>query len=909
MPVISLERRLQAARPEVDDGEERLAAMVASRLFGPAHATPARVGRFSLLERIGRGGSGDVYAAYDPLLDRKVALKLLRADAGRMGGAGWLLREARAAARLTHPNVVAIHEVGEVGDEHAGIYVAMEFIAGTTLRAWLAGGPALAQILDVFVQAGRGLGAAHEVGVIHRDFKPENVLIGRGDGGEPRCRVVDFGLAHVAAAGEPGVAGGTVGTPAYMAPEQLLHRPVDARSDQFSFCVALHEALTGRHPFAADEPDATGQRVLARVLAGDLAPGERAAPAWLQKVVRRGLAPDPADRYPSMHALVRELEATPGRRRRGTLLAAAVTLVLASSALTVAGVQRWTAGPCGDPAEDLRGVWDEQVRDAGRAAFLASGLAHAGDVWTRLEPRIGDYAHAWRVAREQTCRARHTGGAGLGDALQLRDACLLRRRAELAGLTALLARADPETISAGIAALDQLTPLTVCDDAETLRREATALGRTDALAVHEAMRRELVTLGTWVSLGHARVLESRVAALTTRARERASPVVLAEALQLQGRVQEALGDHDAAAASLTAAVHEAVASRHDRLHAELAVRLVWIEGVLRRRSAEASTQAARAAAAIRAIGGEPLLAARLLDHRGAVASAGHDHPTAERLHREAIELRTAVTPRSPIDQAMSRSNLGLALLSQGKIDEAEANIRAALDGYQLAFGPQHPTVAAVLSNLGQAQVQAGRHDRGLELLHAALRMKERTLGPGHVALISTLNNLGSAHSELGHRALARHYYLRALAIGERELGPDSPRLEYIFHNLAFEAWQAGAHAEVIRQTSRALELQRRLYGDNNPILAPTLELLARGQLGSGQTPAAAATIERALTLAPDGTLEPVVRGSLMLSAAVIRRAAGAEPAELRPLVDTAAQLLGPAPDPDHARELAALRSP
>jgi hypothetical protein len=174
VPVTSLERQLQAARPEVDDGEERLAAMVASRLFGPTHAPPARVGRFTLIERIGRGGSGDVYAAYDPLLDRKVALKLLRPDAGRMGGEGWLLREARAAARLTDPNVVAIHEVGELGDGREGIYVAMEFIDGVTLRAWLGERPPLAQILDVFVHAGRGLAAAHEAGVVHRDFKPKS---------------------------------------------------------------------------------------------------------------------------------------------------------------------------------------------------------------------------------------------------------------------------------------------------------------------------------------------------------------------------------------------------------------------------------------------------------------------------------------------------------------------------------------------------------------------------------------------------------------------------------------------------------------------------------------------------------------------------------------------------------------
>ena len=909
VPVTSLERQLQAARPEVDDGEERLAAMVASRLFGPIHAPPARVGRFTLIERIGRGGSGDVYAAYDPLLDRKVALKLLRPDAGRMGGEGWLLREARAAARLTDPNVVAIHEVGELGDGREGIYVAMEFIDGVTLRAWLGERPPLAQILDVFVHAGRGLAAAHEAGVIHRDFKPENVLICRGAGGGPRCRVVDFGLAHVAAAGEPGAAGGTIGTPAYMAPELLRHRPVDARSDQFSFCVALHEALTGRHPFGADSPDATGERVLARVVARDISPGERAAPAWLREVVRRGLAPEPADRYPSMHALVRELAATPGRRRRRMLLAAGVTLALASSAITVAGVRGLSTATCSDPTEDLRGVWDDPVRDAGEAAYMASGLAHADDVWTRLAPRIDEYAHAWRVAREQTCRARHADGAGPDNVLQLRDACLLRRRAELAGLTTLLTRADEATVSAVIAAVDQLTPIAVCDDAETLRREATAVGPDGDPAVLESMRREIVTLKTWVIAGHAQALASRALALTARARERGSPVVLAEALHLQAHVEEARGDHDAAAASLTAAVHEAIAGRHDRLHAELAVRLVWLDGVLRRRTADAPTRVAHATAAIRAIRGEPLLAARLLDHRGAIASSDHDHATAERLHREAIALRAGLTPTSPIDQALSRSNLGLALLSQGKVDEAETNIRAALDDYRGAFGPHHPTVAAILSNLGQANLKAGRLDRALELLREALALKERILGREHIALLTTLNALGSVYSELGQRPLARHHYLRALAIGERELGPDSPRLEYIIHNLAFEAWQMGAHAEVIRHTSRALALQRRQYGDENPILAPTLELLARGQLGSGQTPTAAATIERALALAPDGTLEPAMRGSLLLSAALIKRAAGAEPAVVRSLVDAAEPLLGPAPDPEQAKELAALRSP
>jgi len=677
---------------------------------------------------------------------------------------------------------------------------------------------------------------------------------------------------------------------------------------EFSFCVALHEALTGRHPFGADEPGATREQALARALRGDVSAGPRSTPAWLRDVVRRGLAPAPAARHPSMHALVGELAATPGRRLRRRLVLAGVAATLVASAGAAAGARGWVSAPCRDLAGELDGVWDDEVRAAGRAAFTASGLAHAGDVWTRLDPRVAEYVGAWRVAREQTCHARHAGGSLVDGHLRLREACLLRRRAELAGLTGLLVAADADTVASAVAAVDHLTPIAVCDEAEVLRREAAAIDPAADLAAVEAIRQDILGLRAQVLAGHAQAVAPRAEARAAEARAH-GPVVLAEALQLRGDVEEALGDHDAAAASLTAAVHEAIAGRHDRLHAELAVRRVWLDGVQRRRFAESPARVAHAEAAIRALGGDPRLTARLLDHRGAIASREHDHATAERLHREALALRAAGSPRSTLDQAMSRSNLGLALLSQGKVDAAEPHIRAALDDYGAALGPHHPTVAAVLSNLGQAQIQAGRHERGLALLHEALARKQHALGRGHVALITTLNNLGSAYSAAGEPARAREHYLRALAIGERELGPDSAELESIVHNLAFEAWQAGDHAAVIREASRALELQQRHYGGDNPILAPTLELLARGQLGSGSPQAAAATIDRALALAPAGSLEPTARGSVLLSAAWIKRACGAAPALVRALADEAGQLLGPAPAPDQAQELAALRSP
>ena len=292
------------------------------------------------------------------------------------------------------------------------------------------------------------------------------------------------------AAGAGGPHSTLMGTPAYMSPEQLLRRPVDARSDQFSYCVALHEALGARHPFGADEPGAAGDQVLARILAGERPIGERAVPGWLRQVLRRGLMPDPAARYPSMHALLRELRSTPERRRRRSRIAAGVALVLATSAITWAGSDSVTAAPCVAVADELRGVWDARVRAASEAAFAASGVADAAELWQRVEPRIDEYADAWLAARQQRCRARHEG-SGAPELLQLGEGCLLRRRAELAGLSELLVEADERTMLAVIEALDQLTPIAVCDDVEGLRREASAIESGADLAAIEAMRRLL----------------------------------------------------------------------------------------------------------------------------------------------------------------------------------------------------------------------------------------------------------------------------------------------------------------------------------------------------------------------------------------------------------------------------------
>jgi serine/threonine protein kinase len=313
-----------------------------------------RVGRYLVLSKLGAGGMGVVFAAYDPNLDRKIALKLLRAgiNVTTQEARSRLRREAQAIAQLSHPNVVAAYDVGttDAGD----LYVAMEFVEGDTLTTWLKKWPRTwRDILDVFQQAARGLYAAHGVNLLHRDFKPDNVLVG-GDG---RVRVSDFGLARSLLAG-PDEAGsksaqiatlsaeltatGTVlGTPRYMPPEQLVGPDIDARSDQFSFCVALYEALYGIHPL----PGGTAVSMMEQGARAATPPADTRVPAWVHKVVARGLERDRAKRFSSMAALLAELAPAPVRSRKALVALALGAVVIGGAGIAAALSRDPNGGP------------------------------------------------------------------------------------------------------------------------------------------------------------------------------------------------------------------------------------------------------------------------------------------------------------------------------------------------------------------------------------------------------------------------------------------------------------------------------------------------------------------------------------------------------------------------------------
>jgi len=341
----------------------------APALDEPGLRRGSRIGRFTVLRELGSGGMGMVVAAHDPKLDRDVALKLLKPGErgqGRDDMKTRLLREARALAKLNHPNVISIHDVDTHEDE---IFIAEELVDGRDLRAWRREkSRAWRDALEVLCQAGRALAAAHAAGIIHRDFKPGNVVVDR----EERVRVLDFGLAKrleddpetsmvgeadtvavpysEATAGSETRTGTLLGTPLYMAPEQHQYRAADARSDIFSFCVTLYETLYGEPPFAGTSL----QELRANVTGGNVrdAPQGADVPAWLRRVLLRGLRPNPDERYPSMETLLRDLERDPTAGRKRTLVVAGIAVSFAlAGAAAVLGVA-WRSGAFdGRPAE------------------------------------------------------------------------------------------------------------------------------------------------------------------------------------------------------------------------------------------------------------------------------------------------------------------------------------------------------------------------------------------------------------------------------------------------------------------------------------------------------------------------------------------------------------------------------
>jgi tetratricopeptide (TPR) repeat protein len=855
----SLDVRLpERSLPATDPEDAPMGLVQWAEPMGPS----SRIGRFVVLEELGRGGMGVVYAAYDGELDRRVAIKLVHDHGvGDPRQRQRVLAEARALARLSHPNVVHVYDVGE-HDER--VYLAMEHVPGRTLRAWLAEAPRRwPEIVAVYLQCGEGLHAAHRAGLVHRDFKPDNAIL--GDDG--RVRVLDFGLAQLADGHDRPAR--IAGTPGYMAPEQHRGHPADARSDQFGLSASLFEALHGRRPFEGvpeGEPSV---------------PDDRGVPGWISAVVRRGLASRPEDRWPDLGALLAALRDDPRLRRRRRVLGA--TAVLGIGALVAAVWSRpreqTPAPPCEDAAQALVGVWDPARARAVRTAMLGAS-AYAEQAWPRLEAHLGAYAEAWVAMHREACLAHHRGEQS--DALlDRRMACLAGHRTELAALVDVLADADARVVEQSVRAALALPEVRECGDLVALRME---LAPPDDPALAQQVEDQRARLARAAAEERAGRFEPGLALaldVLDRARTLGHRPLVAEAGLRVGFLLEALAGYDEAERTLVDAYLDAEASHHAMIRLHAAKLLAFVIGVRLARTDEGLLWARKAEAIVDAIGSDVSTRADLLVTFGTLAMRrGEGERAIEQLRQAVVLYETQLGPLHP-RVAAARLSLGAAYGERDALDEARGEFERVVAILRETYGDDHPSVAAALNNLGATELRAGRLPEAAAHIEAALRAYEATLGLEHPQVAATLNNLAMLQGARGRHDEAIAMLERALAIRERTLAPGHPQIAYVLTNLA-QAHALRGRFELARdEHDRALQMLERSLGDRHPSLVQPLVGSGDARVELGELAEGIARLQRALALV--GEQQPVERALAELALGRARwqqgqRAAGLEQA-------------------------------
>ncbi|MBL8917196.1 MAG: tetratricopeptide repeat protein [Archangium sp.] len=801
--------------------------------------------RYVILERLGAGGMGEVFSAWDPVLDRKVAVKVLRGDfEGSPLGEELktrLLREAQSLARLSHPNVVTVHDVGLANGR---IFLAMEFVEGLTLKKWLEGGPEKKRpgwrsILEVFLAAGEGLAAAHEQGITHRDFKPDNVVVST-DG---RVRVMDFGLAHGEAAPPTERAtdekrvrrtitapGAMLGTPAYMSLEALHSQPTDFRSDEFSFCVALFEALYGVRPFEGATPGALAVEIEGNRV---VSPPRSEVPKRIHQLILKGLRANPAERFQTLRALLIQLGRRRSNRDQGVTAASISVLAVLAVGLTITV---WYRGRtrCSDVEGRLAGVWDSKVRESARAAFVASDKPWAAAAWKEAETRLDAYAAQWLTQRRAACEsAMERDDAQLGQEIL----CLSRRLSDLEATTQLLSRADAEVIERAVPTVSALPSLSACRSAQGLKTQTDSL-RTDLSAVKARL-----DAGKFAD---ALALASEVAVRADAENDRAA---FAEARLWAAIARMRQGDGKAAETLIEESILAAVAARDDELQAR-----GWVERVgfaaLSGSSADADRWAKFARAALDRIGAPLDLEASLANNLGVLAAGRGDFARALESHQRALTLRRQVLGEKHWLVARSHSNLGVAFKGLGRFDDARAQYEQALAIDEAALDPSHPQVAETLNNLGNVLQAQGQPTAARRALERALRIKEGAFGADSLPVAVTLTNLGALLLDLSDLEAATAALQRALAIKEQK-APDSTSLAITLTNLAQARRAQKQWKESIAFDDRALKIRVAKLGEQHLDVAYNLTGLGEAKFKAGDLPGARADLERALLLRRD----------------------------------------------------------
>ncbi|HEY5949349.1 MAG TPA: serine/threonine-protein kinase [Kofleriaceae bacterium] len=848
-----------AARAHIDscDSCRDLVATVAATGDAPP---PEMIGRYQITTMLGSGAMGIVYEAIDPQLERRVAIKVLRGEGHR----DRLLREARAAAQISHPNVIAVFDAGIADGE---VFMAMELIRGRTLRQWLGETErSWREIVAVAVKAGRGLAAIHRAGLVHRDVKPENVLV--ADDG--RIIVTDLGLVRV----EPGAApprtlqitqtGAVVGTPAYAAPEQL-DRPaaIDARADQFSYCVTVYEALVGRRPF---EGATLGE--LRDAIDRGAAPLTGDVPASIDDAIRRGLAATPDARWPDIDALVDELERVLAPKRRAVWIAAGAAGAAAIAAVALLASSRTSDGPqCQLGHSELARVWNPAVRTSIGLGFARANVSYAASTWRAAAQAIDAYSDRLADAYDAACAAtqlKHTQSAAI---LELRAQCLDRRRIELAALLDVFANADASQIDRAATAASSLTSPDVCADVELLRA-------TEPVPDDPAKRKQVTELRAGVARVQALSKSGKykealelAKQTSTQATQLGYAPLVAEIDSQRGRIAMDLEQWDEAKAALDSALLAAERGRHHQIRGDVQLGLVYY-AMQRGKPDEALAELTRAEAVVAGMGNADANLAKIEDYRATalaqlnklddaraaalrsiayyekgegkdtislanpltqlayVEYERHDLPSAVKLLERAMAIQARVLGSDHPRIGIAHTNLAFNLSASDRLDEAQQHAEAARANLKAALGagsPLYGEASRALVGILQRRGDLPKAEAIAREIVDSLRARKETESRDYANALEDL--AASILAQMRHKeALPLHQ--EVLALREKILPPGHPALTSSQINVADILADLERYPEAIALYERA---QQTADGPNVP---PYLAIAAR--LGRGR---------------------------------------------------------------------------
>jgi eukaryotic-like serine/threonine-protein kinase len=773
---------------------------------GAAPGAGTRLGRYIVLYSIGRGGMGVVSAAYDPELDRNIAIKLVAgygADARER-----LAREARALAKLAHENVVTIHDVGNVDGK---LFIAMELVDGGDVAQWLARAPrSWREIVRVFAAAGRGLAASHAAGLVHGDVKPANVLVARGG----RVLITDFGLARaIEQIAQRGAE--LAGTPAYMAPEQLAGEPADERSDQYSFCIALREAL-----------------------------GDRAVPARIRRALARGTARDRAQRFGSMTELVHELAAP--SRRGAWIVAAAVAAVpvLAAGGAYLA----WSrgGGECTGGQPKIDELWNAPVQAQLAGAFAATRKPYAAAAWQQASAMVDRYTRGWVDMHVAACEA-SAGGDQPADVLDLRMTCLERRRAELRALLDVLAHPDGELVAKAATIVGRLDDVAGCADVAALRATvpppADPALRANVAALYDRLARDSARGAAGDpggALGDASQCVTAAHALGYQPLEAQARFVL-------GALQLGAGAMQPASDSLHAAIVLAEASGDQTIAAKAWSTLVSVEDNFAHYD-DAVHAADHARAMLARLGGNRVAEAELASALGLALDHKGDYAAARTTTQQAIALFDKELPPDDPRTARAVVRLGMLEENQNHLDRAKPAFERAIATFERALGPAHPDLGRTLGELCRTERELGNLDAAERACKRSLAILESAFGDSHTLVLGTLVELANLASVRGNAEEAAKIYRRVIAAGEKLYGPEHPSVTGVMNNLALTEIDLHHLAAARELLVRCLAAEEKRVGPEHPLVASTLSSLLQVAVGEGKLDEARGYAERALAI-------------------------------------------------------------